>query len=277
MIDYHMHTDYTEDAEGKVEDYCKIADKKGIEEIAFTNHFIIINKNKPRWTIMPGEIAKHLKDIESAKKKFNVKIKTGLEVDYWKARNKEIDDVLSNHQFDFLLGSVHYIGDYLIGGTKEEASEFFKNKSMIEIYEAYFARVVETIESQLFDVIAHPDYIRKNIVKCFGKELSFEEYRKSAEKVIEALIDNKVGIEVNSSGYFHGLGDSFPTSDFLKTCLESGVKVITIGSDSHRPSTVGSNLKKVVEKLTKNDCKKICSFDKRKPRKIDIENIRKHK
>ena len=273
MIDYHMHTDYNSDAEGKVEDYCKSADEKNIEEICFTNHFILIRLKEYQESIRPEEVVNYLKDIESAKKKFKVKIKAGLEVDYWKDKHEKIEKVLDAHQLDFRLGTVHYIGNICVSGVKEEAWPFFQNKSLVEIYEAYFRRVIETVESGLFDALAHPDYIRKNVFKCFGKELPFEKYRKIVEKVVEALVENKVGIEINCSGYFHGLNDSFPSSDFFKVCLENGVKVITLGSDSHRPSSIGRNINDGIEKLKNHGCKKIFSFNKRKPKGIDIKSL----
>jgi histidinol-phosphatase (PHP family) len=270
MIDYHIHTDYTADAKGKVEDYCKAAEEKNIEEIAFTNHFIISQMNVRGNTIKFEEIPKHLEEIELAKKKFDVKIKAGLEVDYWKSKHKEIEGTLDNYPFDFLLGSVHFIDGYIVNGSKEDALEFFKNRSMAEIYEAYFARVMETIASRLFDVLAHPDYIRKNVFKCFGKELPFEKYRRTAEKVVELLVDNNVGIEVNTSGYFHDMGDSFPSPDFLKLCLESGVKVVTIGSDAHTPSRVGDKMTEGMQKLKDVGYKKIFLFNKRKPKETRL-------
>lgn len=273
MIDYHIHSGYTWDVEGKLEDFCRAAEQKEIKEIGFVNHFIIINLNKPGMTIEPEEIAKYLEDLELAKKKFNVRIKAGLEVDYWKSRHREIEEILDNHQFDFLLCSAHYLDGILVGATKEEASKFFGNKNLIEIYQAYFSRVIETVESQLFDVLAHPDNIRRNVIRCFGRELLFERYRKDVEKVVEVLADNKVGIEVNSSGYFHGTGDSFPSSDFLKICFENGVKVVTVGSDAHSPSRVGSDLDKVIEKLKEVGFRKISSFDKRKSRELEIEEL----
>jgi histidinol-phosphatase (PHP family) len=273
MIDYHVHTDYTFDAAGKVEDYCKSADQKKIDEICFTNHFIIIALKEHRGSIKPEEIGKHFSDIEEARKNFNVRIKVGLEVDYWNDRHKEIEKVLDSYPFDFLLGTVHFIDHFPVSGTKELAMEFFKNKSLVEIYEAYFRRAIETVESGLFDVLAHPDYIRKNIFRCFQKELPFEKYRQIAEKVVDSLVDNKVGVEINCSGYYHGLNDVFPTSDFLKLCVEKGVKVITIGSDSHLPEAICRNFNEGIEKLKNQGCKKVFSFEKRKARGIDIKSL----
>lgn len=269
MMDYHVHSNYTEDAEGSIEDYCKSAEEKDIKEIAFTNHLIVKNV-LPSQKFKAEKIPEYIEDIESNRERFNVKIKAGLEVDYWKSEHKIIEDILNRHPFDFILGTVHFIDGHLISGTKEDASEFFKNKTMLEIYRAYFIRVIETVESQLFDVLAHPDYIRKNVVRYFGQELPFEEYRKDVEKVVEALVDNKVGIEINTCGYHHGIGDFFPSLEFLKLCIENGVKVVTIGSDAHTPSRVGDRFEEAAERLKKLGRREIFSFDKRKPKEMPL-------
>jgi histidinol-phosphatase (PHP family) len=36
MFDYHIHPNYSIDAEGEVEDFCKAALNAGLKEIAFT-------------------------------------------------------------------------------------------------------------------------------------------------------------------------------------------------------------------------------------------------
>ncbi|HHL41180.1 MAG TPA: PHP domain-containing protein, partial [Candidatus Bathyarchaeota archaeon] len=41
-FDYHVHETFSSDArDSKVEDYIKVAEKRGIEQIAFTTHEII--------------------------------------------------------------------------------------------------------------------------------------------------------------------------------------------------------------------------------------------
>ncbi|MEM5793705.1 MAG: histidinol-phosphatase [Candidatus Aenigmatarchaeota archaeon] len=273
MIDYHLHTDYTQDAKGKVEDYCKVAKERNLKEIAFANHFNIIKLNLPGESILPQQIPEHFQNIEKARKEFGLKIKFGLEVDYWSSEHGRIEKVLKEHEFDFLLGSVHYVGNILIAGKLEDSIGFFKNKSLQEAYRIYFDRVIETVESNLFDVLAHPDYIRKNAKKFFGKELPFEKYRKLVEKVIEALLTNDTGIEINTSGFFHGINDFFPSYEFLKLCLESGVKVVTVGSDAHLPERVGDRIKEALERLKEIGFRKIYYYDKRKKKGMLIKNL----
>jgi histidinol-phosphatase (PHP family) len=270
-IDYHVHTSYTWDAKGNVEDYCKIAENKGIEEIVFTNHFIPFLLNIPKGSITKDGIEKNFKEIEEANKKYNLKIKIGLEIDYNIAYEKIIENILNEYQFDFILGSIHFIDGIDIIGN--QASIFFKDKSMHEAYERYFLELKKLSESGLIDVLAHPDYIRRSAIKYYGRDFIFENNKEIIEELIDSMIRNDVGVEVNTSGYRHGLNDSFPKLEFLKFCFKKGLRKITIGSDAHSPEYLASYLDKGIEKIKSVGYNEICIFNKRKTSWISIEKI----
>ena len=270
-MDYHVHTSYTWDAKGNVEDYCKIAENKGIEEIVFTNHFIPFLLNIPKGSITKDGIEKNFKEIEEAKKKYNLKIKIGLEIDYNIAYEKIIENILNEYQFDFILGSIHFIDGIDIIGN--QASIFFKDKSMHEAYERYFLELKKLSESGLIDVLAHPDYIRRSAIKYYGRDFIFGDNKNIIEELLDSMIRNDVGLEVNTSGYRHGLNDSFPKLEFLKFCFKKGLRKITIGSDAHSPEYLASYLDKGIEKIKSVGYNEICIFNKRKTSWISIEKI----
>lgn len=271
LVDYHIHTNYTRDAIGTVEEYCKKAQELGLNEIAFTNHLIFPKfKNIPgiekaevsKMTIDPDQIASHYQEIEKAREQFNLKIKFGLEIDYFEDYEKEIEEVIKSHPFDFILGSVHFIGGFVIGDPNG-AIEFFRGRDVLEAYKNYFSGLKKAIESRLFNVMAHPDIIRKYAVQYAN--IPFEKYRGQVEDVVKALVKNEVGIELNTYGYIHPVNDSYPSIEFLKICKESGVKTVTIGSDAHAPAHLGSELEKGIEKLKSAGYKEITLFNRRKP------------
>jgi len=270
-IDYHVHTSYTWDAKGSVKDYCKIAENKGIEEIVFTNHFIPFLLNIPKGSITKDGIEKNFKEIEEAKKEYNLKIKIGLEIDYNIAYEKIIENILNEYQFDFILGSIHFIDGIDIIGN--QASIFFKDKSIQEAYERYFLELKKLSESGLIDVLAHPDYIRRSAIKYYGRDYIFEDNKNIIEELLDSMIKNDVGLEVNTSGYRHGLNDSFPKLEFLKFCFKKGLRKITIGSDAHSPEYLAFYLDKGIEKIKNVGYNEICIFNKREPSWVSIEKI----
>ena len=54
-------------------------------------------------------------------------------------------------------------------------------------------------------------------------------------EILKTVIQDGKGIEINTSSRRYGLKDSTPSRDILKLYKELGGKIITIGSDSHKP------------------------------------------
>jgi histidinol-phosphatase (PHP family) len=277
LVDYHIHTNYTRDATGTVKDYCEMAEKLGIKEIAFTNHLFlkkldnvpgIESSEIPKMSIRLDEIPKHYEEIEKAREQFKLKIKFGMEIDYFEECEKEIERLIRGYPFDFVLGSVHIIDGFVIGDSNG-AVKLFQQRDVFQTYIQYFSKLKKAIESQLFDVMAHPDIIRKYAVQY--SVIPFEKYKDQIEDIVNSLVDNKIGIELNTYGYIHPVHDSYPSIEFLKICKEFGVKVVTIGSDAHSPSRLGDGLREGIEKLKKVGYEKICLFDQRKPEELVIK------
>ena len=56
-------------------------------------------------------------------------------------------------------------------------------------------------------------------------------------------------LEINTSSHRYGLKDSTPSRDILKLYKELGGKIITIGSDSHKPEHLGAYIDEAKELL----------------------------
>ena len=61
------------------------------------------------------------------------------------------------------------------------------------------------------------------------------------------MIQDGKGIEINTSSHRYGLKDSTPSRDILKLYKELGGKIITIGSDSHKPEHLGAYIDEAKE------------------------------
>jgi histidinol-phosphatase (PHP family) len=279
MIDYHVHTGYSHDATGTIEDYCKVAQERGIGEIAFTNHLNFGRVSKTSMISIPEQhiasidvnrIPEYCNDIENARKKFKVKIKLGFEIDYFRQHVGMIRKILEEYPIDFVLGSCHFVEGYPVSSHFYTKTLFDKKDEceMLNIYEKYFKLLKEAVESGLFDVMAHPDIVNK--FACNYLRMPFERYEKMASEVISSMVKSDVGIEINTSGYYSEIGDSSPSIEFLKICKSMGIRIITIGSDSHRPVDLGRGIDRGIEKLKSVGYDSICIFDKRRPSFVRI-------
>ena len=72
-------------------------------------------------------------------------------------------------------------------------------------------------------------------------------------------------LEINTSSHRYSLKDSTPSRDILKLYKELGGKIITIGSDSHKPEHLGAYIDEAKELLKETGFDSFCTFEKMKP------------
>ena len=107
--DYHVHESHSADAPGAtVERYCRMAERRGIDEIAFTTHLITTGPDI-EYSVAPGLIPEYLDEIQEAQESTSVKLRTGFEVDYFPREERRLERMLDEHHLDYVLGSLHYI------------------------------------------------------------------------------------------------------------------------------------------------------------------------
>jgi len=224
--DYHMHTVYS-DGRARPEEYLAAALGANLKEIGFSEH-LTLHSEPASWSMDPGMLPAytgHIKRLRESTRE--IKVKTGLEVDYFSGREDEIRTRLDGADLDYVLGSVHYLGN----DSVDLGRDFYTDKDPDLIFSAYFDQVSAAIESDLFDIIAHFDLIRiYGLMKPEGKE---DYYRKLAVKMKE----HDVAFEVNTNGRNRPLADFYPDRRFLHIFREEGVPVC-VNSDAHMPSRV---------------------------------------
>src|SRR5512137_2138766 len=96
LIDYHLHTAATIDSNITENQVCEQALKMGIDEIAFTNH---IMPNQPDYVISPKGFVAHWEQIQVCQQRHpKMKIRLGIEMDYYLGRGDEIAQTLQNYE-----------------------------------------------------------------------------------------------------------------------------------------------------------------------------------
>jgi len=249
--DYHMHSNYS-DGRASPEDYIAPALKAGLSEIGFSEHLTLF-KEPEDWNMNPANISSYINHIETLKKNSrNIKIKTGLEVDFIEGKEEETGAFLSSLPLDYIIGSVHYLGEK----TVDIGPGFYEGKSIDRLYESYFESVSAAVESGIFDIIGHCDLIR-----IFGYKPSYDPeslYRKLAI----TMKANNVVFEVNTNGRNRPLADFYPDRRFLNIFREEDVPVC-VNSDAHMPARVGQYFDEAYELLRFEGFNEMAVFEKR--------------
>jgi histidinol-phosphatase (PHP family) len=249
--DYHIHTTFS-DGKADPEEYIGAAIAAGIREMGFSEHLNLIGSAQ-EWCMNPERIHEYISYIDRLKKSTpDIKIKTGLEVDYCPGKEETIFKFLSGLKLDYLIGSVHYLGEMSV----DSGPEFYAGRNIDEVYNAYFENVIEAVASGLFDFIAHCDLVRiYNFRPSFDPEPLYR-------KLAKAMSIHDVAFEVNTNGRNRVLGDFYPDRRFLKIFREENVPVC-VNSDAHLPQRVGQFFDEAYALLKEAGFKEMAVFNKR--------------
>ena len=93
----------------------------------------------------------------------------------------------------------------------------------------------------------------------------FEEVRPLIEEILKTVIADGKGIEINTSSRRYGLADSTPSKEILKLYRELGGRIITIGSDTHKPEHLGAYFREAKQYLKDLGYEQFCTFDQLQP------------
>ncbi len=255
MFDYHVHPDFSQDAQGSIRDYCRRAQELGLEEICFTTHYEPDPKRHDREFVRVGGRPvpvdsdwpkAYFAEIEAGRREFpKVTIRAGVEVGYEIGLEDTIGDFLNAYPFDFVLGAVHCLDHVALTSSKEleAAVRDFGDKEPEEIVTRYFDYIQAAADSRLFDCMAHLDIYRKYIQPLFGPR-----FGKCADNFIGGALKHiaqaGIGIEVNTSAFRRGMVEPYPKEKIIRMAWDTGIRSFTTGSDAHRTGDLGSGIER---------------------------------
>lgn len=266
LTDYHWHTNRCGHAEGDMAEYVAQARKRGLTEVGFADHvpmyWLPEGERDPSLAMAGDELPRYVEEVLLLRGgNPDINIRLGLEADYIPGREQQLREIIANYPFDYIIGSVHYIDGW--GFDNPGLVYEYENRNIDEIYELYFDQLCRAAGSGIFDIIAHPDLIKK-----FGYRPDrppLELYRRAAL----TLAGSGVCLEVNTAGLRAPVGEIYPARDFLIECGKRGVPVTT-GSDAHKPGQVGRGFDLALELLKAAGYREIAAFNKRRRTYIGI-------
>jgi len=236
--DYHIHTLFS-DGKRDLSDYVDKAVKRKIGEIGFSDHIYFV---KAVWSMDFADLPDYVNRIDALRAASKISIKTGLEVDFVPSKMDRLMQRINKFDFDYLIGSVHFIGDWLI--DSENQIQEWKRRNVDDVYQQYFTLVQAMASSGLFDIVGHLDLVKKFNFK------PRDDITDLLLETVEVISKSKMCIEVNTGGLRKPCHEVYPSGKLLRMCFDHGLP-ITLGSDAHSPEEVGANLDKAVDLLRK--------------------------
>ncbi|HUG43059.1 MAG TPA: histidinol-phosphatase, partial [Acidobacteriota bacterium] len=168
---------------------------------------------------------------------------------------ERMGDYRDRFGFEYMVGSVHHIGDVQIDGSAELFSKAVQLAGGLEALAVrYYETVAEMIRCLRPEVVAHFDLVRRNAPP--GAALDSPAIRKAARSALEIARDCDSILDLNTAGYRKGLGGPYPDSWIVRMASEMGLG-FCFGDDSHSVSDVGAGLEEARDYLLQHGVDRI--------------------
>jgi len=228
--DYHMHTPLCRHASGTAEEYVAQAKALGLTEIGFSDHSPMPSYFD-NWRMLAEELPQYFEWITAARAAAgDMPVRMALEVDWIEGGEAWIESLAARAPWDYLIGSVHYIGTWNFDNPAEK--QRFTDFGAEEAWDRYWQLFANAARSGYFDIMGHPDLIKK-----FGHRPGGD-LRRYYEPAIAAVAEAGIAIEINTAGLFKDVREMYPAPEFLTLACSAGIP-LTINSDAHAPDEVG--------------------------------------
>ena len=242
QINLHPHSIFC-DGKNTPREMVIAAIEKSFTALGFSGHSMYPFGDE--WHISPKELDSYVAEIRSLQQEFSgqIKIYCGFEADFLPPLTLPSKKHYSHFNPDFLIGAVHYLvnenGQFTVDDSKENVAEGFarlyKNNGK-ELVHEYFLAQRKMLEKGDFEIIAHPDLIRKRngILNMFDETESW--YKEEVQLTAKAIAQAGVVAEINTGAIARGdMDDVYPSSYFLELLHQNKVP-ICISSDAHTPN-----------------------------------------
>jgi histidinol-phosphatase (PHP family) len=268
LTDYHLHLRPDEDGTSferyftseNVDRYLKAAAAAGIEELGVSEHVYRFRQALELWQ-HPLWVENAVDDVDAyCEFVRGTPLRLGIECDYIPGAEERIEALLGARDFDYVVGSVHFIGDG-DGAIDHKGFDVWEgNGDPDEVWRRYFEMLAAAARTGLFDILAHPD-----LVKVWGRATPLPErdLRAFYEPAVEAIAESGIAVEISTAGIRKPVGELYPSRQFAEMCVEAGA-AFALSSDAHLPEQVGFEYQRAVQFMDELGIGEVCVFEQRR-------------
>jgi len=252
LVDYHVHALGHADREHTLDNLRKFIEtalKRNIKEIGFADHDRYLGD-------LNFTLYHQLQELYP-----QINIRIGLEIDYFPGKLEEIKKIRTSYPFDYVIGSVHYVGDWMFDADRFK--ERFDEWDIDELYAKYLSLVVEAANTGLFPLIGHLD-----LLKIFGHRPT-KSVESTFRSYLRELGKTSVVLELNTNGWYKPVSELYPAPQLIELMFQANLP-ITLSSDAHQADQVGRDVDKALTIAKKAGYTKIATF---KGGKVNYINV----
>jgi histidinol-phosphatase (PHP family) len=270
LTDYHLHLrPDSADTEAErfftaanAQRYRTVATERGIAELGCSEHVYRFAQALDVWRhpLWQESAVDDLDDYVGFVRE-QTDLKLGIEADFIAGREDRMATLLDAHEWDYVVGSVHFVGEHAVD---HDGYEVWDHRSDLpdELWRRYFVTLGEAARAGLFDILAHPD-----LVKLWGAQRPVPEgdLRRFYELAMDGITESGIAVEVSTAGLRKPVGELYPAPAFLQMCVDAGCPV-ALSSDAHVPGDVGRDYAHALELLESVGVKELAVFERRQRR-----------
>lgn len=229
LFDTHMHTRFSTDSRMTLAEAEERARELNLG-IIITEHMDLAYPEPEAFTF---DVNNYFATYESHRRNdLLLGIEIGMRDDCVEANR----DIVVNHPFDFVIGSIH-----LVENIDIYQESFYQNRTKEEVYRQYFNAMITCLEQYDFiDSLGHIDYICR-YARFDDPELYFLDFQTDIDLVLSQLAQRDQAIEINTRRLWmpEAIEALLPVYHRFR---ELGGRFVTIGSDAHKQQNVGKGL-----------------------------------
>jgi histidinol-phosphatase (PHP family) len=237
LVDYHVHSTQSVDGRSSVDEICSRAVELKLEEIGFCEH-VDFEPDDPGFGFFDYRRYSEAIDRAGARYADRLTIRKGAEIDYSLESENQIRTWLEDKDFDFLVGSIHYVDHIALDLGKEI------DIPPRAVVSKYYTKVRQAAESRLFNVIGHFDFIRSYIPSGYDLASIASDI---IDRAFERMVSNGVHLEINSRRKLDR--DPFPSRRLILQYLDKGGELFSFGSDAHSTRSLGVGIRQSMDLL----------------------------
>lgn len=248
IVDLHSHTLFS-DGHSNHQEMISSAIEKNISIYGISDHLCF---HPNQWTT-PVERFAEMRDIfkELKSRTKELKLLFGMEVDYVPGCEPQVVQMKKENQWDYIIGSVHYIGDWNIDSNAKD----WIGKDYDATHTEYYRLLTMMVESGLYNIVGHLDLPKK-----YGTR-SLLDFSEMVAKLGKRIKEQGMAYEINTAGRIKACNELYPAKKYVEILFDQGADV-TLGSDAHHSNNVGQFFDEAITMLKNVGYTQICYFEK---------------
>lgn len=256
LTDYHTHTRISPDSDAPLAVMAQAAVDAGLRELCVTDHVDLLGPfgeplTEHSWADSLAQLDETLPLFEG-----RLTLRLGMELGVPHVNPALSERILNQPRLDFVIGSIHN------QSAARGGQDFYyvDGQDLDDCYGAlddYFASMALLVECDYFDVLGHIIYP----LRYMNPAVVLDAYWERIEAILCRAAERGRGIELNT---YRGktIAPWRPVLERFRAC---GGEIVTVGSDAHRPNSMGGGIPEACALLEACGFRYVATFAGRKP------------